>query len=283
MTKIVACIDGSAAAPAVCDAASWASLRLKAPLTLLHVLDRSEYPVKGNLSGNIGFGSREHLLDELVSLDEQRGRLALEHGKHMLESAKNHAEKQGAKDITKLQRHGNLVETLQEMEPDIRLLVMGRQGEAHESRAHTIGSHLENVVRTIHRPILVALPDFMPPQRFMIACDGSTTAKKALEMVGSSPLLKGLDCHLVMVCNNNRKLESDLEAASNKLAGKGFTVVKKMLSGEVVQTLLDYHQQNNIDLMVMGAYGHSRIRRFFVGSNTTKMVCSSDIPLLLLR
>ena len=53
-----------------------------------------------------------------------------------------------------------------------------------------------------------------------------------------------------------------------------------MLSGEVIQTLLDYHQKNNIDLMVMGAYG---LRRFFVGSNTTKMVCSSDIPLLLLR
>ena len=40
MTKIIACIDGSNAATAVCDAATWASQRLKAPLDLLHVLNQ---------------------------------------------------------------------------------------------------------------------------------------------------------------------------------------------------------------------------------------------------
>ncbi len=283
MTKILACIDGSSAAPAVCDAATWASLRLDAPLTLLHVLDRSEYPVKGDLSGNIGLGSREHLLDELVSLDEKRGRLALEHGKHLLESAKIRTEENGAERINRLQRHGNLIETLQEMEPDTRLLVMGRQGEAHENSAHSIGSHLESVVRTLHRPILVVLPDFTQPRRFMIAFDGSSTAKKALEMVGSSPLLQGLDCHIVMVCNSTADTESELDAACNYLAEKDFNVIRTMLSGEIVQTLRDYQKEHGIDLMVMGAYGHSRIRQFLVGSNTTKMVSSSDIPLLLLR
>ena len=283
MTKVIACIDGSAVASAVCDAASWASLSLAAPLTLLHVLDRSEYPVKGDLSGNIGLGSREHLLDELVSLDEQRGRLALEHGKHMLEAAKIRAEEHGAKDLSRLQRHGNLLETLQELESDTRLLVMGRQGEAHENSTHAIGTHLENVVRTIHRPILVALPGFSSPQRFMIAFDGSPTATKALEMVGNSPLLKGLNCHVIMVCNPSADRESELDAACSKLVEKGFDVTKKMLSGEVLQTLLDYQKEHSIDLMVMGAYGHSRIRQFLVGSNTTKMVSSSDIPLLLLR
>jgi nucleotide-binding universal stress UspA family protein len=35
--------------------------------------------------------------------------------------------------------------------------------------------------------------------------------------------------------------------------------------------------------MVMGAWGHSRIRQFFVGSNTTRMLSHSNITLLLLR
>lgn len=38
MTYVTACIDGSACAPAVCDYAAWASQRLNAPLTFLHVL-----------------------------------------------------------------------------------------------------------------------------------------------------------------------------------------------------------------------------------------------------
>jgi Universal stress protein UspA and related nucleotide-binding proteins len=33
----------------------------------------------------------------------------------------------------------------------------------------------------------------------------------------------------------------------------------------------------------MGAYGHSRIRQFFVGSTTTNMIRTTPTPLLLLR
>ncbi len=69
MTNGIACIDGSASAPAVCDYAAWACLNLNAPLTFLHVLDERLYPVTADLSRNIGLGSREHLLDKLAALD----------------------------------------------------------------------------------------------------------------------------------------------------------------------------------------------------------------------
>jgi nucleotide-binding universal stress UspA family protein len=35
--------------------------------------------------------------------------------------------------------------------------------------------------------------------------------------------------------------------------------------------------------MIMGAYGHSRMRQLFVGSTTTAMIRNSSVPLLLLR
>ncbi|HCB38725.1 MAG TPA: universal stress protein UspA, partial [Gammaproteobacteria bacterium] len=43
MTKvhITACVDGSAISTAVCDTAAWASHVLDAPLSLLHVLEKS--------------------------------------------------------------------------------------------------------------------------------------------------------------------------------------------------------------------------------------------------
>ncbi|ELY4369334.1 universal stress protein, partial [Cronobacter sakazakii] len=40
---------------------------------------------------------------------------------------------------------------------------------------------------------------------------------------------------------------------------------------------------NDINLIVMGAYGHSPLRRFFIGSNTTAMLEKTQIPLLMLR
>ncbi len=69
MTHVMACIDNSQSSLAVCDYSAWASQRLSAPLTLLHVLDEEKYPASANLSGNIGLGSREHLLEELATLD----------------------------------------------------------------------------------------------------------------------------------------------------------------------------------------------------------------------
>jgi nucleotide-binding universal stress UspA family protein len=284
MTSVVlSCIDGSALSTAVCDAGAWASRRLHVPLKLLHVLDKSEYPTAPNLSGNIGLGSREHLLEELIALDEKRGRLALEHGKHLLEEAERRAGADGAEQISTLQRHGSLVETLLEFEEETRLLVMGRLGQNHKSSAHAVGSHLENVVRTVHRPILITVQQFNAPQSFMIAYDGSQTAGKALAMVASSPLLQGLPCHLVMVENETEERQQQLNAAGEKLKAAGFTVTQHLLAGEVQSALHGYQQSNNLDLIVMGAYGHSRIRQFFVGSNTTKMISMSNVPLLLLR
>ena len=43
---VVACIDGSEAALAVCDYSAWASRRMDVPLMLLHVLDEEKYPAK---------------------------------------------------------------------------------------------------------------------------------------------------------------------------------------------------------------------------------------------
>lgn len=286
MTKIIACIDGSITSPAVCKASAWVSDKLQTPLDLLHVLDKTEYPKpenSKNLSGNIGLGSRENLLKELVELDEKRSRLALEHGKNILQDGRALAQQHRAVEVTTHQRHGGLMETLADLQDDTRVLVLGRQGQAHENETHSLGSHLENVIRALSKPILITLPEFNVPERFMIAFDGSSTATKALEKVAVSDLLKGLECHIAMVAEDDTNHQDQLDKAKQRLIAAGFEVTTALLQGAVQPALHQYQRANNIDLMVMGAYGHSRIRQFLVGSNTAKMVRMSDIPLLLLR
>lgn len=286
MSKIIACIDGSPAALAVCAAAAWAQQQLDAPLQLLHVLEKSDYPAERDMSGNIGLGTREHLLEQLAELDSQRSRLMLEQGRFMLQEARQRIEAAGvaAERIECLQRHDYLVDTLQENEADIRLLVMGRQGEAHADGSGVIGSHLETVSRTLHRPLLVALDSFTPPERFLLAYDGSATANKALDMVAHSPLFKGLPCHLVMAGPSSERQREQLANAERMLTGNGFEVITACPAGEdVVAGLLDHIDRHAIGTLVMGAWGHSRIRQFLVGSTTQALLHRSPVPLLLLR
>lgn len=280
MSQVIACIDGTNISPAVCDYAVWASLRIDAPLEFLHVLDKSEYPTESNLSGNIGLGSREALLDELAELDERRGKLALQQGKLMLEAARERAVAGGIENPGSRQRHGNLVETLLEMEPNSRLLVLGKHDD-HLSEH--IGSRLENVVRTLQRPILITTSSFKAPERIMIAFDGSPTTRRVVEMVAGSPLFRGLPCHLVMVGTENATLKTQLDQAKKTLESAGFETRATLIAGEVERALCDYRADHAIDLLVMGAYGHSVIRRFLVGSTTTNVIRNASVPVLLLR
>jgi len=278
--KVVACIDGTEISSAVCDYSAWASLRMDAPLEFLHVLEKSEYPEQANLSGNIGLGSREALLHELATLDGKRAKLALEQGKLMLEAAKLRAIRDCIGYPTSVQRHGNLVETLVEMEESIRLLVLGKHNEHLGTH---VGSRLENVVRTMHQPILITTAEYTPPQSVMLAFDGSATTRKGLKMVASSPLFRGIPCHLVMVGNDTENNREQLRWASTTLEEAGFIAPTTLSVGEVEQVLCDYRTAHNIDMLIMGAYGHSVIRRFLVGSTTTNVILNTSVPVLLLR
>jgi nucleotide-binding universal stress UspA family protein len=222
-------------------------------------------------------------LVELAELDEQRGRLLREQGKMMLEAAAQRARADGVQAPLTRQRHGELVDTLRELQGEIRLLVMGRQGEVSDSLARHVGSHLESVIRTLHRPILVTTGEFSSPRKLLLAFDNSPSTRKGLDMLAQSTLFAGLPIHLLTVGNASDEITQGLEAARQRLQQAGFEVITAQRSGEVEATLLAYQREQQIDLIVMGAYGHSRIRQFLVGSTTTGMLRNTECPLLLLR
>ncbi|MEL6199680.1 MAG: universal stress protein [Pseudomonadota bacterium] len=280
---ITAGIDGSASSGAVCDAAAWASTKISAPIRFLHVLERARTPAREDLSGAIGLGSRTKLLDELTELDEKRGRLAMEHGKLLLQDARERAGTKGASDVHLQQRHGTLLEALQQYEEDTRLFVIGRLGADNEGREQAMGSQVETVVRAISRPILATVGDFTPPERWMLAYDGSEAATTAVARVARSPILKGLPGHVVMVGEDTNVNRAQLEGAAADLRAAGHEVSYHLVRGNIVESLTTFRRETGVGLTVMGAYGHSRFREFFVGSNTERMISQSAVPLLLLR
>lgn len=279
---ITACVDGSSITGSVIDAAVWASKTLDAPLKFLHVLEKAVTPVSDR-SGAILPGSATDLLDQLTALDEKRGKLAMELGKHMLEDAKSRATSAGAMQVNTHQRHGGLLDALLTCEPRTRLYVLGRLGEDHENHDHKLGAHLESVVRAINTPIMVTVGDFVAPDSYMIAYDGSETADKAIANIADTPVLSALRGHIVMVGPQNVTNAANLERATTLLTGHGHNVAAHLLQGNVVEELRSFRKANDIGLTVMGAYGHSRVRDFFVGSNTSRMIRDSKVPLLLLR
>lgn len=230
-----------------------------------------------------GLGTQEKLLDELVKLDEKRGAIAMERGRLLLEAAARRAADIGIAGAQIRQRHGELVETLGELEHETRLFVLGKRGQAGDKSPQHLGSKLERVIRALHRPILVVPSRFSRPMRIMLAFDGSMTTRKGVEMIAASPLFKDLVFHLVTVGHDAPAAHTHLDWARETLRAGGIVAEKYLVKGEADTALLEHAQRHDIDLLVMGAYGHSRIRHLLVGSTTTSVIRTSSIPILLLR
>ncbi|MFC6634761.1 universal stress protein [Microbulbifer taiwanensis] len=279
---VLSCIDGSHFTSAVCDYAAWIAVNTGAPLKLLHNIERGNVPAVADLTGSIGLGSQEELLEELTALEQQRSRLMVQQGKLMLQAARERAEQAGVQQVITCQRHDSLSESLIELEDSIRVLVLGIRGEEHGGSEQGLGTHLETVVRSLHKPILVVNREFQPPRRIMLAYDGSDAARKALALVAGSPLFRELSCHLVYVGSADTA-EGLLAEASAVLDEAGLAVTANRLEGRTVEALTAYQAQHDIDLTVMGAFSHNRLRDLLMGSITAKMLLSTQQPLLLLR
>ena len=283
--QVVACIDGSQTALSVCDYAAWASQRMGDPLLLLHVLDEEKYPAQTDMSGNIGLGAREHLLNELVELDQQRSKLALKQGHIMLEEAEKRVKASGVAEASQRQRHDELAGSLVGLEAESRLFVLGLHGEGSntESNRH-VGSQLETVIRSVHRPVLLVPDEYTEPRSAMLAFDGSKTAFRSIELLAGTPVFQGMPFHLVMVGPDTDDKREQLRRAREILETQQLEVTEATRQGsDVEQTLHAYQEEHDIDILVMGAYGHSRIRQFLVGSTTTRMLETAKKPLVILR
>jgi nucleotide-binding universal stress UspA family protein len=285
MNKVYACIDGQTNTHAVIDWSAWAALRLDVPLEFLHVLERHpERSTTKDFSGAIGLGAQESLLQELSELDAQQSKTAQETGRQLLSQARERAAVAGVKHLDGRLRHGEFVATVQEMESDARLFILGEHYHATQPAKVHFDHHVEQVIRSTARSVLVATQaKFVGPQRFVVAFDGGSASFKTIEMVKVSPLLKGLTALVVMVGVESTLRIRQLDEAKHALSGAGFAVQTQLITGEPNVVLPEFVKTHDAQLLVMGAFGHSWFRQLISGSTTSTLLRVSDAPVLVLR
>lgn len=276
---ILACVDGSTYTNSVRDYGVLFAKTSKIPLTLFNTVEHFKPRQSRDLSGNITLGGRDELLDFLVEEDHTKSKADINTGRQMLEILKSNIPEGIA--VASLQRHGSLYENVQDLEPKIRMLILGLSGKDHEGRNQAVGEQVEEVIRSLHVPILLVNCGFIEPKKVMIAYDNSASAKKALEAVVQAPLLGDVERHIVCVQSSSKKAMQILENAK-KIAGNS-NMIYTPLEGEAVEELHKYQESKGIDLIAMGAFSHNRLRDKLFGSFTAKMITEAKVPLLLLR
>ena len=282
--KVLACVDQSRFADVVTDYAAWAAQRMRAPLELLHIIDQHpETATSQDHSGSIGIDSQEQLLSVLTEEDAVKNKMAREVGRVLLTRLRERTRAFSIEASDIRQRHGNLVETLSEQEQDVGLFVLGRRGESADRMQRDLGHNVEMVVRSLHKPILTITEGFTEPQHICIAFDGGLVTRKGIEMVAASPLFEGLTVHVLMSGRETKESSKRLNWAKTKLEQANFDAPAHLIPGDAESVIATFVQDNNIDMLIMGAYSHSPLRSWLFGSKTADVLRLAKIPTLLLR
>jgi nucleotide-binding universal stress UspA family protein len=219
----------------------------------------------------------------LTKVDEERGRLDQEKGKIILKHGAKILKEAGVETINLVHRRGSLVETIQEFEDSVEMIFMGKRGEHADINSVFLGSNLEKVARALHKPLFIVSSVIRPIKRFLIAYDGKDSVRKSIDYITDQPLLdKGLECHLLVVERGKGEIETS--EAEQKIDKAGFqTTLKIVQSPHADQVISSYVVENEIDLLITGAYSHSRMHSLLLGSTTASLIKTCKVPLLLFR
>jgi nucleotide-binding universal stress UspA family protein len=120
--------------------------------------------------------------------------------------------------------------------------------------------------------------------RVMVCWDGSRSAARAIG--DAMPLLERAGLVEVVIIANERGKEDEIPGADmgQHLARHGLkVVVKRTTAGDidVADALLSHAADSSADFIVMGGYGHSRLREFVLGGVTRSILRSMTAPVLM--
>ncbi len=145
----------------------------------------------------------------------------------------------------------------------------------------------EELALGVGRPVLV-IPRYgsFPKMgtRVLVAWNGSREATRAVH--DALPLLRRAEQVTVLSIDPGGDAECRLPGAdiSLHLARHGVTVQAATIAGADVAVgdlLLSYAADHDIDLLVMGAYGHTRLREMILGGATRTLLRHMTVPVLM--
>ncbi len=282
MKRLLLCTDGSAYSGTACRYAAWAAGRTGAKVDLLYVSNLREYeaPFLMDLGASLGASPYTAVMGQLDEIEKQKAGMIEEYGLKVFADA--------GVDCTVEFHHetGLLVDAIEDYEEqEAGMIILGKRGENAEAAMEHLGHNMERVVRASQKPCLVTNREYREIKRVVFAYDGGESCTKALDWMCRSKLLQGLELHLVCVGEGHGKGEAsgNVAKAEPTLKAAGFNVITQVLTGNVEDSIEDYVVDSKADLLVMGAYGHSRIRQLIIGSTTSDLLRRCRIPVLLFR
>lgn len=153
-----------------------------------------------------------------------------------------------------------------------------------ENGRGAIGAELQMLVKHLPHPFLIASEENPAIRRIAVAYDGRPGAVRAL--MAAADLVHfwnpaGVELVVAQVRVDGDPAAGLLGPARRYLESYGIPFRVRHLAGEVDRALVEFGEDDEVDLLCMGAYGHSTLREMVAGSTTHRVVRRRRKPILL--
>lgn len=247
-------------------------------ITGLHVIDvyLIQGPIITDISGTVGMPPYDGFFEAIeASLNEK--------AQFILNDFRQRCKKSGF--VVEVKKTiGKIDQIIVEEAQSADMVLMARKGEHfHLKEGGLLGSVAEAVIRHCGKPVMVTPEKFQEIESMSIAYDGSEPAKKALKLSLDISSQTAWPLTVVIInayANKAAKLCAEAQDVADEYTADCEIIT---LQGKEAEEILKFIQEGSVELMVMGAYGHNRLREFFLGSTTTSIIRKSPIPVLLIR
>ncbi len=269
--------DGSPNSKIALEYGLYLASKFEAEITGINIVDirALEGPFFSDISGALGFSPYQNYVQKIQEILEERGNI-------ILNDFKNFCEEKSIQPKTK-RLSGIIPNIIAEEGKKVDLIVMAQRGEHAQWSSGLLGSTTESVVRKSPRPVLVTSQAFRPFEAVLHACDGSSESNKALKLACEVVYSMKLKLNVIIVINNEVKGRKILAEAEEFIAPYHLDSHVEWIKGDSAKEILKYAENNNVDLIVMGTFGHSRIHELILGGTTAYVIRKSTLPVLLNR
>lgn len=269
--------DGSPNSNISLEYGIYLGLKFKAEITGLNVVDirKLEGPFFSDISGALGFSPYQNYVQKFQEILEERGNIIIKDLEKICIEKSIHPK---TKRLT-----GIIPNIIADEGKKVDLIIIAQRGEYARWSSGLLGSTTESVVRKSLRPVLVTPVAFRPFETILHACDGSDESNKALKLACEIALSMNTKLKLVTITDKKEKGRKILNEAEEFIDPYHLDFDVELLNGESGEKILHYAIKHNVDLIVMGAFGHSRIHELILGGTTAYVIRKSTVPILLNR